>query len=78
MNPNKNPYLGSFINHKIVAYDEEFEDPNNDPINVGLPHFERLFQKFGTELDDVTMNPKVSVHTHLNVKNQDRQRHCEP
>ena len=60
------------INHNNLAYDNENGVYGNT--YVGKPHLLRLFEKLGTEKDDVTMAKKVSVHTHLNVKNQDRQR----
>ena len=61
------------INHNNLAYDTD-ENGVYGNTYVGKRHLLRLFEKLGTEKDDVTMAKKLSVHSHLNVKNQDRQR----
>ena len=72
---NKIKSYQSFLNHKSIAYDDEngiFGTAG--PTYVGRSHLEKLFKRLGTEKDDVTMAKKLSEHSHLYVKNQDRQR----
>ena len=56
---------------KTIAIEDEGEEPeDSEGIHVGIPQLEVLFKKLGTEEDTVTIAPKLSLGTHLFVKNQ--------
>ena len=58
-----------------LALETDDENPtgfDSEGIHVGLPQLELLFERLGTDKDDVTAAPKLSSRKHLYVKNQGR------